>query len=124
MARRKKLKSNWPPAGWEISYEYELCGTTVKSRGFDIQVQTSARTKTWWLFDYHCLNTNNGKSWISGFDSSGFAACRVDQVVAVRLHREKKKSNAETPRESPIKKPRKRRSDAGKKRGPRTTKAA
>jgi hypothetical protein len=129
MARRKKLTSHWPPAGWDVSYEYELCGTVVTSRQFDFRIPNDPdkrkQSARWFKFDYHVFNNNINRGWISGFDpNGGFVAYYIDQVVEVRPHREKKKNNAENIRDriaagSPVKKQRKRRSDAGVKRGPR-----
>ena len=125
MARRKKLTSHWPPAGWEVSYEYELCGKTVTSRQFDFRIADDPDKRKqgprWFKFDYHVFNHNISRGWISGFDpNGGFVAYYVDQVVGVRPHREKKKDgNERTGIAQDLPKQRKKRSDAGKKRGPR-----
>jgi hypothetical protein len=130
MARRKKLTSNWPPAGWDVSYEYELCGTTVTSRKFDLRIANDPGKRKqgvlWFQFDYYVLNNNINKGWISGFDpNGGFVSYYPDQIVAVRPHREKKtkESAARVPLAKALPKQRKRRSDAGQKRGPRKAKA-
>lgn len=130
MARRKKLTSHWPPAGWEVSYEYELCGTNVTSRQFDFRIPDDPDKRKqgprWFKFDYHVFNHNIGRGWISGFDpNGGFVAYYVDQVVGVRVHKEKKKDgNERTGIAQDLPKQRKKRSDAGKKRGPRRSKTA
>lgn len=131
MARRKKLKSNWPPAGWEVSYTYELRGTLVTSRKFDFRIANDPDKRKqgvrWFMFDYHVFNHNIDKGWISGFDpNGGFVAYYVDQVVGIRPHVEEKKDakNTRTGIAQDLPKQRKRRSDAGQKRGSRKVKAA
>jgi hypothetical protein len=126
MARRKKLTSHWPPSGWDVLYEYELAGTTVTSRKFDFRIPNDPDKRKqgvrWFMFDYYVFNNDIGRGWISGFDpNGGFVAYYPEQVVAVRPHREKKKdaANTRTGIAQDLPKQRKRRSDAGKKRGPR-----
>ena len=90
MARRKKLTSHWPPAGWKVQFEWEWNGKPLQSRKHDVQVKVSERKKEWIQFDYWCHNTNNDKIWVSGFDGSGFTAYRPEQIVSCRAHKKRK----------------------------------
>ena len=126
MARTKKLTSNWPPAGWEVSYDYTLCGKPITSRKFDFRIADDPDKRNqgvrWFKFDYHVFNHNIGRGWISGFDpNGGFVAYSVDQIVGVRPHVEEKKNDKNTRIgiAQALPKQRKQRSDKGKKRGPR-----
>ena len=133
MGRRKRIKSTWPPNGWEVEYEIEVDGTKVESRKHDVLVRFGERSTDWVFFDYFVHNTNNGARWVSGFDECGFTAFRIDQILKARPHREKKKTiddylndagegPVRTAQSTPGKKPRKKRSDAGVKRGSRKAK--
>lgn len=91
MTRKKTTKPAREWIGdWTVTYEWDWRGQLLKSRQHDFRIaeENSRRQSTWFMFNRHVINNDNGAVWVDGFDpNGGFVSYRPEQIIAVRPHR-------------------------------------